>query len=160
MNRIYSIGILLLAIVISGCSQETKVLDELKGQIVPENYTVSEENGALLAEVRVSMPDYSQIMMECIQEAEENSEDEKDFQDQLYRLTKQRCAQDGSQIRRSITINLSELDENREMEDWTEKDIFLSAREAAFEMEEEELCLEMIASDYQGNMEGREEEGQ
>lgn len=113
MNRIYSIGILLLAIVISGCSQETKVLDELKGQIVPENYTVSEENGALLAEVRVSMPDYSQIMMECIQEAEENSEDEKDFQDQLYRLTKQRCAQDGSQIRRSITINLSELDENK-----------------------------------------------
>lgn len=94
---------------------------------MPENYTVSEENGALLAEVRVSMPDYSQIMMECIQEAEENSEDEKDFQDQLYRLTKQRCAQDGSQIRRSITINLSELDENREMEDWTEKDIFLSA---------------------------------
>ncbi len=158
MKRMYGMAILFLSIVLSGCSRETKVLDTLKEQIVPEDYSVSEENGSWLAEVHVSMPDYSRIMMECIQEAEENSEDEQDFQNQLYGLTQQRCTEEDLQIRRSVTINLSELDEEKEMEDWTEKDIFLSAREAAFEMEEEELCLEIIASGYQGSMEGREEE--
>lgn len=133
---------------LAGCGQESKTLGELKEQVSLLDYQIEDENGFLTAEVSVSMPDYSVLMGQCVQEAEKNAKDEEDFENKLYELTVQACSGEYPTVQRSVTVDLTQLDEKKEKGDWTQEDILSAAQDAAFQAEEEEFCLEIIASSY------------
>ena len=154
---------LVVAALLTACGGGAGHAEEKKLQKLVDvvTYEIQEtEYGTLEAAVTVTMPDYSQYLEQCIQEAAESTESEKELEKKLYQMTEKLAKDDTAPVTREITVKLSELDPDKTADQWKETEIHDAAREAAFETEVEEFCLTLRARYYEEFAQSQADESQ
>ncbi len=135
--------LLLLVAAAGGAGTTDRYETAMQERITVEAYQV-EDDETLTASV--SMPDYSAYMLQFLEEAEQDAQDEGDFGSKLYALVAAATAEAENTCTRDITVSLSETDP--EKSNWSEAELMELAREAAFRAEVEEFCIELLAELY------------
>ncbi len=143
-KRMALLLLLLLLPAMTGCGSKTSKYEaSMQEKITVDTYQV--EDGETLT-ATVSMPDYSAYMLQFMEEAEQNAKNEEDFGVQLYALVEAASAEAENTCTREITVSLSEANEKKSK--WSEAELTELAREAAFQAEVEEFCIELLAQSY------------
>lgn len=100
-----------------------KYQKEMEEMAKIENWKIeTDEYGLLELTAQVKFPDYSQVFEDSLVMALENSEDESEFDEELFRLAAE-TEEELLFVTQEIRVNLSLLDENKRKEDWTEEEI-------------------------------------
>lgn len=100
-----------------------KYQKEMEEMAIIENWKIeTDEYGLLELTAQVKFPDYSQVFEDSLVMALENSEDESEFDEELFRLAAE-TEEELLFVTQEIRVNLSLLDENKRKEDWTEEEI-------------------------------------
>lgn len=140
----------LLVAVFGGCaSPSEKYAGEMQEKITMGYYHVEtdeSENVSMTAEV--TLPDYSAYMAQCLEQAALEAKDEKDFEEKLYKLVLEATKEAPADATREVAVDLTALDPEKVQRDWTLKELTEAVRQAAFDAEVEEFCLDLLRDSF------------
>ncbi len=130
--------------------------NEMEQLAVVESWKIEVDEYELLQmTAQVKLPDYSQAFADSLAEALKNSDDEAEFDEELFRLASEAKGALPFAIH-EIQMNLSLLDEKKTKEDWTEKEITKLLAGEAFQREMQDFAMKLTEL-YLSSGEGQEE---
>lgn len=129
---------------------------EMEKLAVAESWRIeADEYGILQLTAQVKIPDYSQAFEDNLAEALKNSDDEAEFDEELFRLASE-AKEELPFVTHEIQMNLSLLDEKKAKEDWTEREITKLLAGEAFHREMQDFAMKLTEL-YLSSGEGQEE---
>lgn len=117
---------------------------EMEQMAKPESWEIKTDEGGLLElTARVQLPDYSRAFEDSLAEALKNSDDEAEFDEELFRLAAE-AREELPYVTHELRINLSLLNEKKAKEDWTEQEIAELLAGEAFNREMQDFAMELV----------------
>lgn len=156
-------AVLMLAVfLLAGCgSKQDPLVSKMKEEITMGSYHVeTDELSNVSMTATVTMPDYSKYMLVCLPEAEAAAKNEADFEKQLYTLVSKAADGAPADCTREVTIDLTALNDRKAQKDWKYEELVDAARQAAFDAEVEEFCLQLLAGEFPADLPSAETESE
>ncbi|MBR4309202.1 MAG: hypothetical protein IKT58_06370 [Oscillospiraceae bacterium] len=125
--------------------EETVVLSypqEILQEIEAEVGTPYEENGMILVDVQATCPDFTAIMPDSFEHAEEKAQTAEEFDTLFHEKIIELLSSLDETETITFTCNLTEIDGSKE--EWTEQELLELAQNQAFYRYEEAYALEIL----------------